>query len=211
MRQFTTRDPARADFWDERFAAGFTPWDARGVPPVLRRFLAAPDVAPGRRVLVPGCGSAYEVALLDAAGFDVLAIDYSAAAIARAREVLPPALAERVLRQADFFGFESAPFDWIYERAFLAALPPALWPRWAARLRELLTPRGALVGLFFLDTALPQPRRGPPFVATRAELDGLLTGFVCEEDSAVAPDQSAPVFAGRERWMIWRRRDRAAA
>jgi len=211
MPDFPTRDPARPEFWDERFTAGFMPWDARGVPPALMRFLTGQGAALGRRVLVPGCGSAYEVALLDAAGFDVLAIDYSAAAIARAREVLAPDIADRVLRQADFFAFEAAPFDWIYERAFLAALPIALWSRWSARVEELLAPHGLLAGLFFVDATVAEPRRGPPFAATRTELDTLLSGFHCEQHAVVAPEESLPVFAGREHWMLWRRSGRTAA
>ena len=207
MPDFPTRDPAQPAFWDERFAAGCTPWDARGVPPAFARFVAEHGAALGRRVLVPGCGSAYEAALLDAAGFEVLAIDYAAAALARARAVLAADVAARVLRQADFFTFDAAPFDWIYERAFLPALPPALWPRWATRVRELLVTDGVLAGFFFLDETAAEPRRGPPFAAARAELDALLRGFRCEQHLAVASDESLPVFAGRERWMIWRRRN----
>jgi SAM-dependent methyltransferase len=209
MPDFPTRDPSRPEFWDERFAAGFTPWDARGSPPALARFLAERGASVGRRVLVPGCGSGYEAALLDAAGFDVVAIDYSAAAIARAREVLAPDLADRVLQQADFFVFEAPPFDWIYERAFLAALPLALWPRWSARVAALLAPGAALAGLFFIDETAPQSvrRRGPPFAIGRDELDALLAGsFDCIDDQPVPAEESLPVFAGREHWMVWRRR-----
>ncbi len=211
MSDFKTRDPARPEFWDERFTAGYTPWEARGVPPALVRFVAAHGSALGRRVLVPGCGAAYEAALLDAAGFDVLAIDYSAAAIERARAALPADVAARVLRQADFFAFDAVQFDWIYERAFLAALPPSLWPSWAARVADLLVPGGVLAGFFFLDDAVAEPRRGPPFAARRAELDALLHGFRCEEAAAIAQDQSAAVFAGREHWITWRWSGRAAA
>jgi hypothetical protein len=32
MREFRSRDPSLPEFWDERFGAEFTPWDARGVP-----------------------------------------------------------------------------------------------------------------------------------------------------------------------------------
>lgn len=206
MPEFKTRDSAQPAFWDERFGAGFMPWDARGVPPALKRFIAGHDKKIGRRVLVPGCGAAYEAAALDGAGFDVLAIDYSAAAVAQARGVLLPAVADRVLRLADFFTFDAVRFDWIYERAFLAALPPPLWPRWSNRLAQLLVPGGLLAGFFFLDESVAQPRRGPPFVATRAELDSLLRDFRCEQHGAIPGSESAPVFAGREHWMVWRRR-----
>jgi len=206
MPEFLSRDPSHPDFWDERFAAGFKPWDQGGVPPALAGFLARAQPL-GRRVLIPGCGSAYEAGWLDQQGFDVTAIDYSSAAIERARSVLPAPLAQRVLQLADFFAFPARPFDWIYERAFLAALPPALWKAWAQRLPELLSEAGEMAGLFFVGDAVPEPRRGPPFITTRAELDSLLGAqFECLEDQPVPPGQSLPVFAGRERWLRWRRR-----
>ena len=206
MPEFTTRDPAQAAFWDERFAAGFTPWDARGVPPAFERWLNADGPGAGARVLIPGCGAAYEVAALAARDCDVLAIDYSTAAVERAREALGPALAARVV-QADFFALDAAPFDWIYERAFLAALPLRLWPAWAQGCARLLRPGGSLAGFFFVDEQIAAPRRGPPFAVTAAELHGLLDpAFDLVADSAVTATESASVFAGRERWQQWRRR-----
>lgn len=203
---FDTRDPAQPAFWDERFAAGFMPWDAGGVPASFLRWLQALGPGAGRRVLVPGCGAAYEVAALDAAGFAVTAIDYAAGAVAQARRVLGAALAERTLRQADYFAFDAAPFDLVYERAFVAALPPALWPQWAARTAQLLAPGGRLAGLFVIEAALPVPRRGPPFATTRAELHTLLDGaFVLAAEAEVPAAESLPVFAGRERWLDWQR------
>lgn len=206
MTEFSARDPSDAAFWNQRFAADHTPWDARGVPPALTRFLEERAISLGRRVLVPGCGSAYEAAAFDAAGFDVLAIDYAEVAVARARLVLPPNVAARVLRQANLFELDAEPFDWIYERAFLAALPTPLWARWATRVTQLVVPGGYLAGFFFVDESPPAPRRGPPFAATAAELDTLLAEFTCVADTAVPPEESVPVFAGRERWMVRRRR-----
>jgi SAM-dependent methyltransferase len=157
--------------------------------------------------LIPGCGTGYEARALHTAGFDVLAIDFAEAALARAREALGAALADRLLHHADFFAFEAEPFDWIYERAFLAALPPALWPLWAARCADLLKPGGLLAGFFVIEAALPAVRRGPPFVTTAGELQALLDpGFTQIAATAVPPDESVSVFAGREQWQVWRRR-----
>lgn len=206
MADFSTRDPSQAAFWDERFTAGFTPWESRGVPMAFGRWLDEAGPGAGERVLIPGCGAAYEVTALSARGCAVLAIDYSAAAIARARDALGPALSG-CLRQADFFTFEAAPFDWIHERAFLAALPPRLWPAWAERCARLLRPGGGMAGFFFVDPAAAEPRRGPPFAVTPAELHRLLeASFDLVDDRPVPADESAPVFAGRERWQQWRRR-----
>jgi hypothetical protein len=200
MPEFASRDPNTPGFWDERFERGFTPWDRGGVPQALRDFVARsgkPLVT-----LIPGCGAAYELAFLSEQGWDATAIDFSPAAVARAKAGLGQ-WADRVV-QADFFDYAPArPLDLIYERAFLCALPRAMWPQVAARWAELLAPGAKLAGFFFFDDA----PKGPPFGIGRAALDALLTPyFDCIEDDAVA--DSIPVFAGKERWMVWQRRQK---
>ncbi|HUP28840.1 MAG TPA: methyltransferase domain-containing protein, partial [Usitatibacter sp.] len=83
---FPKRDPADAAFWDLRYEADFTPWEAGIAPRDLRDFVMA-SPAP-RSVLVPGCGSARDVRFLAAAGWEVLGLDFSPAAVAAARKVL---------------------------------------------------------------------------------------------------------------------------
>ena len=197
LRRGPKLDPAGPDFWDVRFREGFMPWDAGGVPAALREFLTREPV--GRRVLVPGCGSGYEVRAFADAGHDVVAIDFSPVAIEAARSVLGEL--GRVLVQGDFFAHPLGEYDLVYERAFLCALPRPLWPRWSARVAELVRPGGRLAGFFFRS----DEERGPPFGLKAGELESLLaSAFDRTEDAAVI--DSIPVFAGRERWQIWRRR-----
>jgi len=198
MPEFASRDPRTPGFWDERFERDFTPWDLNGVPQALRDFVAR-DPAP-RSVLIPGCGKGYELACLLDAGWDATAIDFSPAAVSRARAQVGPWAAQVV--QADFFAWEPPrPLDLIYERAFLCAMPPALWPQVAARWAALLAPGGQLAGCFFFGTS----PKGPPFGIARAALEALLMPYfaLVEEGDVV---DSLPVFAGQERWMVWRRR-----
>jgi SAM-dependent methyltransferase len=193
------QDSSKPDFWDTRFRQNVTPWDAGRVPAILERFAAR---HPERgRVLIPGCGTGYEARLLAQAGFDVTAIDFSEAAVEAARRELG-SLAHLV-RQADFFDFEgdTPPFDAIYERAFLCALPRRIWSDWVKRTAELVRPGGLLFGLFFFD----DNAKGPPFGIAEADLDALLSpDFERIEDEPV--EDSIPVFAGKERWQVWRRR-----
>lgn len=192
------QDSSLPEFWDTRYRGGVTPWDAAGVPPRLHAWLQARKEK--ARILVPGCGTGYEVRALAAHGHDVLAIEFSDAAIEAARRELG-ALAERV-RKADFFAFEAAPFDAIYERAFMCALPRRLWPQWAARVAQLLRPGGELAGFFYFD----DNERGPPFGIARERLRELLgPAFDLVEDEAIALHESLPVFQGKERWQVWRR------
>jgi SAM-dependent methyltransferase len=191
-------DSSLPDFWDTRYLGGTTPWDAGGVPGALRRHAA--DFPRGARILVPGCGSGYEIAFLAGLGFDVAGIDFSAPAVARARQALG-AHASRV-QQADFFAFGTpGAFDLIYERAFLCALPRRMWGAYAQRCEELLRPAGRLAGFFFYD----DNPRGPPFGTSEGELNALLEhAFERQADDPV--EDSLPVFAGRERWQVWQRR-----
>jgi SAM-dependent methyltransferase len=197
MPEFASRDPLAPAFWDERFERDFTPWDLKGVPQALRDFLAR-DGAP-RTVLIPGCGNGYELVCFAEAGWDATAIDFSPAAVSRARAQVGQWAAQVV--EADFFQWQARQaLALIYERAFLCAMPPAMWPRVAARWAELLPPGGQLAGFFYFGTS----PKGPPFGIARADLEALLTPhFALVEEGEVA--DSLPVFAGQERWMVWER------
>jgi SAM-dependent methyltransferase len=191
-------DSSKPEFWDTRYRDGVTPWDAGRVPPRLARWLAAQPTA--RRVLVPGCGSGYEVRAFAEHGDDVLGIDFSDAAIDAARCTLGK-LAERV-RKADFFTLDAPPFEVVYERTFLCALPPRSRMRWARRIAELAQAGGFLAGFFYYG----EGERGPPFGITAPELHALLDpAFALLEDGAVPAAQSVPVLAGKERWQVWKR------
>jgi len=192
------QDSSKPDFWDTRYRSGVTPWDARGVPPQLAAWLV--EHASPQRVLVPGCGHAYEVTAFAERGHDVLAIDFSDAALEAARIALGP-LVDRV-RKEDFFHFDFTPFDLVYERAFLCALPRVTWPAWGQRIRELVRPGGALAGFFFFD----DNAKGPPFGIAPAALHALLEpAFALEDDIAIPAEQSIAIFRDRERWQLWRR------
>ncbi len=197
--EFPRSDPAHAEFWEMRYRADFTPWEAGRVPARLREHVAAHR--PAGRILVPGCGTGHDVRFLAGMGLAVEGIDFSAAAIEAARPVLGPFAGH--VRLGDFFGTGlRGPFALVYERAFLCALPRRLWPDWAGRVGDLVAPGGLLAGYFLFG----EGERGPPFpLHGQRELDGLLdAAFDRVEDLTV--DDSVDAFAGRERWQSWRRR-----
>jgi len=196
---FPRHDPATPAFWDVRFEAEFTPWDQGAVPACLADYVNR--TPPPASVLVPGCGSAHEMRLFADAGWPATAIDFSAAAVNRARSRLG-ALGARVM-EADFFadGVFTHPVDLVYERAFMCALPRQMREAWAKRVAELLQPGGRLAGFFYFD----QTDRGPPFGIEPGELAALLRpAFDLIEEAT--PGDSIPVFAGKERWQVWQRR-----
>ncbi|HET7775337.1 MAG TPA: methyltransferase domain-containing protein, partial [Azospira sp.] len=192
--------PESPEFWDKRFAEGVTPWDHGSAPDELEHLVPPAGGETPPRILVPGCGHAREAAWLDAHGWKVTALDFSPAAIDAARATLGEWGGE--LRCADFFDFPlDRPYDVVYERAFLCALPRKLWPGYGHRLAEVVRPGGYLAGFFFFSD---EPK-GPPFGIGAAELETMLSPWF--ERIADAPAQdSVPVFAGKERWQVWRRR-----
>jgi SAM-dependent methyltransferase len=187
------QDSSRPEFWDTRYRDGTTPWDAGGVPARLLEWL---EENPSKlRVLVPGCGSGYEVRAFAERGHDVLGIDFSDAAI--------EAAGAGHVRKADFFRLAEPPYDVVYERTFLCALPRRLWSDWGRKIAELVRPGGRLAGFFYLN----DNERGPPFGISPDRLNELLEGaFVREENRIIPAVQSVPVLAGHEVWQVWKRR-----
>lgn len=197
MPEFNERNPLLPQFWDARFDQGFTPWDRGGAPNALCQFVA--QQSRPLATLIPGCGQGHEVRLLREHQWPVVAIDFSESAVALAKQTLGKD-ADAIV-QADFFSYTPPwPVDLIYERAFLCALPPdmrrPIVERWAS-----LLPKGGLVAAYFF---LGPTRSGPPFAIPEQELQDLLSPYFERiEDSQV--DDSIPVFAGQERWQIWRK------
>ena len=192
------QDSSKSDFWESRYRDHVTPWDAGKVPDALRNY--AKRIRSGSGILIPGCGSAYEAGYLAENGFGVLAIDFSPAAVKLAKKNL--SRFGDIVRLADFFEFGfGEPYDVIYERAFLCALPPRMWPKYAPRSAQLLRPKGELAGFFFFR----ETEKGPPFGTTPEALHALLDPHFDLVEDRMATD-SIPVFQDAEHWQIWRKR-----
>ena len=188
-------NPCRPDFWDARYASGETPWDFQGVPAALKAFLKA---APPGSVLIPGCGVGYEVRAFHDAGWRVAAIDFSLAAVQRARSELG-VLAQCVLL-GDFFrhDFGGTRFDLIYERTFLCALPPDLWPEYVKRVTQLLYQGAKLAGIFLYG----EQTEPPPYPLTTEKARELF-GESFSLIKTLPVSDSLPLFAGKELWQEW--------
>ena len=194
METFNSNHP---NFWTVRYAAGKTPWDFGGVPAALRSFLARSSIS--SKVLIPGCGSGYEVEAFHAAGHEVTAIDFSPAGVEQAKGVLG-VLGDKVIL-GDFFTYDFGKrrFDLIYERTFLCSMTHARWPQYVNRVADLLSVKGKLVGIFFYGQPSPS---GPPFTLTETESEQLFKRHFQLVRSEPVTD-SLPLFRDMERWQEW--------
>ncbi len=193
-----------ATYWQQRYEAGQTGWDAGAITPPLREYFTQLGPPDERRMLVPGAGRAYEAEFLHRAGWpQVLVADLAPAALAALQARVPDFPADHLLL-ADFFDLQPAPpFDLIVEQTFFCALDPALRPSYARQCARLLRPGGKLVGLLF-DTEFTQP--GPPFGGSRAEYQASFAPYFNFVHFETATN-SLPPRQGRELFICLERKE----
>lgn len=156
-----------AAFWQERFERGDTPWDRGGPSPQLLAWVDSGRLAPCR-IIVPGCGSGWEVAELARRGFGVTGIDLAPAACDRARSLLKAHGLRARIEQADALDWRpDSTVDAVFEQTCLCAMHPSHWRRYEASLAEWTRPGGSL---FAMIAQRPRPGaieegliEGPPY------------------------------------------------
>lgn len=190
--------------WDARYAATDIPWDMGEVSPPLVCFRQEGILPVGRQVLVPGCGSGYEVAYLAEAGYEAVGADFSSQAVAAARRIAGTVPNARII-QADLLApaaVSLGEFDWIFDQTFFCAIAPVRRPEYAIAMGRLLRPGGELWALSF-RVASPG---GPPFDSTPADFIELMSsvGFELIQQRPLT-GESHPARRGRETLIRMRR------
>lgn len=151
------------DFWQTKFDAKDTPWDRGATSPQLLQWLPSIGRA---QIVVPGCGSGYDVETLARAGCEVFGIDYTAAAVERARARVKEFKNARVV-EADVLTWRPpSPVDAVFEQTCLCALHPDHWRTYADNLHAWLKPGGKLYAQL-MQAERPGAREGlvegPPY------------------------------------------------
>eukprot|EP00913_Durusdinium_trenchii_P005366 g5005.t1 len=132
-------------------------WDVGEASPTLMEVLKLKSLGDcsGQRVLVPGCGRAYDAVALAEYGFSsVVAVDLSESAADAAKQFLSecksPAASKIEAVCADFFKLDLEPkADVIWDCTFLCALDPSVRVAWAQKTHSLLKPGGTLLTCIF--------------------------------------------------------------
>ena len=148
--------------WDERYQEGDLPWDT-GV--VERNLIEVVDrgVLTHGRILEVGCGTGTNALWLAKRGFDVIGLDLSPNAIARARSKLERGLSCR-FEVLDFLNDEvpDRPFDAVFDRGCFHVFEEASEQlRFASRVRDVLAEEGRWISLIGSTEGAPRDT-GPP-------------------------------------------------
>jgi thiopurine S-methyltransferase len=167
--------------WLARWDQGRTGWHEPAGNEGLKSFW--PDTANPGSVLVPLCGKSPDLLWLAERGYDVVGVELSEIAVAGFFEEhdlqferTPAGPLNRYtatqhslnLYCGDYFEFQSRPFDALYDRGALVALPEDMRPRYVEHTDGLLKP-----GATRLVITLEYDQRvvnGPPFAVSADEL-----------------------------------------
>lgn len=153
-----------SDFWINRYKENTTGWDVGYISTPLKEYfnqLTNKDL----RILIPGCGNAYEAEYLFNNGFkNVFVIDFSPIALTNLKKRVPT-ISDKQLICGDFFNHRDK-YDLIIEQTFFCAITPNLRSKYAKHMFDLLNKNGKLVGLLFNDQLNDDK---PPFGGNKEE------------------------------------------
>ena len=146
------------NYWNNRYDSGTEAWDLGEVSLPLKAYIDQ-LINKNLRILIPGCGNTYEADYLLKQGFtDITVIDIAPALVAQLKQKYKDNPHIKIIL-GDFFRHQGQ-YDLILEQTFFCALNPGLRKNYVAKMNELLTVDGKLVGVLF-DKEFEQ--QGPPF------------------------------------------------
>ncbi len=187
-----------ADYWQNRYDVGSDGWDLGAPSRPLAEYI---DQLMNKelRILIPGCGRAWEGQYLHERGFkNVWLMDLTGGPFAEFLQRCPDFPKEHLIT-GDFFAHQGQ-YDIIIEQTFFCAIDPAMRDRYVEQAHALLVPGGLLVGVLFDDPAPGKDPGAPPFGGSRAEYIERF-GARFAHVSVEACHNSIPPRAGREVWI----------
>lgn len=198
--------------WDERYESENLPWDTHSPAAQLVELFARPTFVPPRRVLEIGCGTGTNALWLAEQGCEVLGLDISPRAIAKAQAKAQAKPTRGPLRfvAADFLTVDldhEAPFEFVFDRGVLHVFDDAAdQAHFAARVADRLAPGGRWLSILG-STEGPPRQEGPPRRSVRDLALAIEPALELVELHAVTFDERTPVPA----WLVVaRKRDVAA-
>lgn len=206
MRDLVNDKPM--DEWDKCWEERATPWDLGQVTPIVSHLVQQQGLLPWGRVLVPGCGAAYDVLALASPNRYVIGVDISEKAVKRAQELASSAPNAKYCEfvKTDFFTWAPAePFDLIFDYTFFCAIEPSMRSAWGKRVAELLKHNGELITLMF---PIGDHEGGPPYAVSIPRYEEVLHPLGFEAISIENNELAVGRRKGREMLGRWKRKVR---
>lgn len=154
------------NFWKDRYKKKLTGWDVGYASPPIVNYcnqLSNNDI----KILIPGCGNAYEAEYLFKKGFkNIYILDIVEEVLRSFKERIPEFPSENLICE-DFFKYNNS-FDLILEQTFFCALPIELRKDYVLKSSSLLNPKGKLAGVLFSSEF---KQNGPPFGGSKKEYE----------------------------------------
>ncbi|GAB4418981.1 MAG: methyltransferase domain-containing protein [Anaerolineales bacterium] len=189
--------------WDADYQNGTDRWDLGGPHPTFKRLAASGEFAPGV-MLVLGAGRGYDAREFARNGFQVAALDFSAAAVQEMQRLAKPDAPLNIL-QHDMFALPkemNSHFDYILEYVTFCAIHPSRREEFAGLVARLLKPGGLYISLAF---PLRESEGGPPFSVSAEQLLNLFTERNFQLIRREWPEDSIKPRRGFEELLIFQK------
>ncbi len=181
------------DFWEQRWTNMQIGWDLGEVSPPIAEYINQ-LTNKELKILIPGCGNAYEAEYLHQKGFkNVYIVEISQGAIDSFKKRYPDFPNQHIIH-SDFFEIDGQ-YDLIIEQTFFCAINPKMRKKYVQQMTKLLKTKGKLVGLLF-NTEFSG---GPPFGGHKDEylqlfLDNFKIKIMEKAYNSIKPRQDNELF-----------------
>jgi SAM-dependent methyltransferase len=183
-------------YWESRYQKGETGWDIGEISTPLMEFFNSIDNK-NLKILIPGCGNAYEAAYLHSNGFkNVFLLDFAESPLIHFQKNNPDFPKQHLIHQ-DFFTHQGS-YDLIIEQTFFCAIDPILRKKYVEQMHQLLSDDGRLAGLLF-DCQFET--EGPPFGGSKSEYEITFHAFLRFEKLENCHNSISP-RSGKELFFI---------
>jgi len=185
-----------SELWNKRYHNNDIAWDIGHISTPLKEYF---DQIENKdlKILIPGCGNAYEAEYLIQLGFkNVFLIDWAQKALDEFQNRNPEFMSKHLIC-GDFFEHKGA-YDLIIEQTFFCAINPSLREDYILQIKNLLIEDGKLVGLLFNDKLYSNR---PPFGGKKSDYLKLFSKHFQQVSMEKAYNSIAP-RKGRELFIV---------
>ncbi|MGS0747825.1 methyltransferase domain-containing protein [Halpernia sp. GG3] len=152
------------NYWEDKWQKQEIGWDIGCASPAILDYLKKVSDK-NSKILIPGCGNAYEAEFLLKEGFsDISIIDISPKACEILKEKFKGNKEVKIFC-GDFFQHEGE-YDFMIEQTFFCAIPTIDRSKYVKKAADLLPENGKIIGLLFNRNF---EQKGPPFGGSLAE------------------------------------------